>query len=523
LPSEEEELLQLLEMEERETLWRPHPDNIPQQDCYRLALEVDEIFYGGAAGGGKTDLVLGVALNQHKRSLILRREAGDLEGILERCDELTNTHGRLTTSPANMRYIGKNGVRIRFGGCQLADDVKGYQGRPRDLLAIDEAPQFLEDQIIFLSAWLRSEDPQQHCLLLLVGNPPTTPEGYWIVQRFAPWLMRGHPNPASPGEIRYFVRIDGKEIEVDGPTPVEHNNETLKPKSRTFIPARVDDNPYFKDTNYKTQLQGLPEPLRSQMLYGDFSAGQDDDPWQVVPTEWIRQAMERWSKREAPDISSLEALGVDVARGGKDKTVLAPRHGNYYFPLEKHQGKFTPDGPHVAALVQRVVKKGTRVNIDLVGCGGSPYDILKNYPDIEVFGINGQAKSEAKDRTGKFGFVNLRSELYWKFRESLDPEFGADVALPQDTELLSDLCTAKWELTTRGIKVVSKEEIIKKLHRSPDCADGVVYASRKSTPAVGSTSEPEDRYDYREWDRKQYGMGRQSKNPYSEEDSSLSD
>jgi hypothetical protein len=45
-------------------------------------------------------------------------------------------------------------------------------------------------------------------------------------------------------------------------------------------------------------LQSLPEPLRSQMLYGDFRAGVQDDPWQVVPTAWVEAAMARWKKPE---------------------------------------------------------------------------------------------------------------------------------------------------------------------------------------------------------------------------------
>jgi hypothetical protein len=69
--------------------------------------------------------------------------------------------------------------------------------------------------------------------------------------------------------------------------------------SRTFIPSRVSDNPYLMGTGYMTQLQSLPEPLRSQMLYGDFHAGVQDDPWQVIPTAWVEAAMARW-KRPRP-------------------------------------------------------------------------------------------------------------------------------------------------------------------------------------------------------------------------------
>jgi hypothetical protein len=47
----------------------------------------------------------------------------------------------------------------------------------------------------------------------------------------------------------------------------------IRPKSRTFLPAFVQDNPYLMATDYVTTLQGLPEPMRSQLLFGDFSVG----------------------------------------------------------------------------------------------------------------------------------------------------------------------------------------------------------------------------------------------------------
>ena len=97
--------------------------------------------------------------------------------------------------------------------------------------------------------------------------------------------------------------------------------------SRTFIPSRVEDNPYLMASGYKTVLQNLPEPLRSKMLHGDFSAGMEDNPWQVIPTAWVDAAMARWTE-EPPDLP-LSALGVDIARGGcfDDETEILTNDG----------------------------------------------------------------------------------------------------------------------------------------------------------------------------------------------------
>src|SRR5262249_48953540 len=145
-----------------------------------------------------------------------------------------------------------------------------------------------------LIGWNRTEDPRQRCRVVATGNPPTTPEGRWVVEEWAPWLEANHPNPAEPGELRWYTVVDEKLVWLRSAKPILHKGERLVPRSRTFIPARVQDNPVYMQTGYIAVLQGMPEPLRSQMLYGDFNAGMQDDPWQVIPTAWVQAAQARW-------------------------------------------------------------------------------------------------------------------------------------------------------------------------------------------------------------------------------------
>jgi hypothetical protein len=114
-------------------------------------------------------------------------------------------------------------------------------------------------------------------------NPPASAEEEWFIQYWGPWLDEQYPNPAAAGELRWFAVVEGKDVERENGQPFEWKGETIVPRSRTFIPARLSDNPYLASTNYGSVLQGMPEPLRSQLLYGDFTIGLDDDPWQVIP------------------------------------------------------------------------------------------------------------------------------------------------------------------------------------------------------------------------------------------------
>jgi hypothetical protein len=76
-------------------------------------------------------------------------------------------------------------------------------------------------------------------------------------------------------------------------------------------------------------------------------------------------------------------------------------------------------------------------------------------------------------------FVNLRASMYWRLRALLDPEGGSEetrLALPPDGELLRDLATVRYELQVAGVKVESKDDIRKRLGRSPDAGDAVALA-----------------------------------------------
>lgn len=347
----------------------------------------------------------------------------------------------------------------------------------------DEASNFLESQVRFLLGWLRTTVPGQHCQALFTFNPPTSAEGQWIISFFAPWIQKNHPNPAKPGELRWFATIEGKDVEVKDGEPFEHEGELIQPLSRTFIPSRVTDNPYLMGTGYMSTLQALPEPLRSQMLNGDFSAGIEDDPFQVIPTKWVEDAMARWVK--PAKLEPMDSLGVDIARGGKDKTVIARRHGMWFDEPLDYPGKETPDGPITAGLVISATRDKAPIHIDVIGVGSSPYDFLKE-ANQHVIGVNVAMESHARDMSGLLEFYNLRSESWWKMREALDPSQNTGIALPPHPGLKADLCAPKWKLQGKKIKVESREDIVSRIGRSPDFASAYILAL-KDTPKIQSS------------------------------------
>lgn len=299
-----------------------------------------------------------------------------------------------------------------------------------------------------------------------------------MIEYWAPGLTPNIRIQPYREELRWFVVLDGKDVEVESGKPFEYTDsegktELVTPRSRTFIPAKIEDNPIYMKTGYKSVLQSLPEPLRSQMLKGDFAAGVEDDPWQVIPTEWVLAAMKRWDKR--PKIP-MTCLGVDVARGGSAKTVIAPRYGNFLDKLQKHAGKTTPNGGAIASLAQVELQGDAYIHIDICGVGSSPYDACIER-GLNAHAANGAGGSSLRDKSGKFGFINKRAEWYWHLREILDPTSGDDIALPDDPELLADLTAPRWKITSSSkIQIEAKDDIQKRIGRSPDAGDAVVYA-----------------------------------------------
>lgn len=464
------------------------PQEGPQTEAYDSP--ADLILYGGAAGGGKTALAIGLAMCEHRETLFIRREATQLGAVIDEVALFNGSRDGFNGQDKIFRLKQWDGVprKIVFGSTPHANDETKYQGRARDLLVIDEAANMLESQAHFLRGWVRSTVPGQRCRTLLCSNPPTNAEGAWLIEWFAPWLDPHDPlYPYPPGKLLWYASVDGSDRIVDGPEPFEHNGEKVIPQSRTFIPAKVTDNAYLRDTGYVAVLQALPEPLRSQMLYGDFTAGQDDAEWQVIPSAWVEEAMRRWEEKPfIPD--RITSAGVDPSRGGRDDTVAAYREDWHYHELQVYPGhEMTSGGAVCAKVVEQVGTSHCPVHVDVIGIGASVVDHLDAYIGSRCVPVN-VAMSSKKDTdwTGNLKFINERARLWWQFRDLLNPANGRKVALPRNQRLKSELCALRYWLMANGIKIESKEDVIKRLGRSTDYADAVIMAAER-TPVVVSS------------------------------------
>lgn len=458
--------------------WRPTPG--PQTEAYNSP--ADEVYYGGSAGCGKSSLLVGLSLTSHTQSLILRRTNVEATKLVEEYATLLGSRDGWNGQDNIWRIDGKV---IDIRGCQHEDDKQKFKGAPHDLIGFDELPDFSESQYRFITGWNRSTIKGQRCRVVAAGNPPTTPEGLWVLKYWGAWLDSTHPNPAKAGELRWYTTIKGIDQEVDGAGPHLIEGELITARSRTFIPGRLSDNPYLAETNYASVLAALPPELRAAYKDGNFGASLQDHEFQVIPTAWIEAAQARWRPDGFKGLS-MTAMALDPAGGGRDSAELASRYGGWYAPLISAKGENTADGAISAATVVTHRRDGCPVIVDVGGgFAGAPIERFKDNK-IPFSRFDGGSTGMGRAKGSNLMFANKRAEAWWRFREELDPdqEGGSFVALPPDPELKADLATPHWTLKSKGILLEGKDEIRKRIGRSPGKGDAVVMCWSEGNKAA---------------------------------------
>ena len=478
-PSEKREIEQIARQ-----LPRVGPIEGPQRQAF--ISDANILGYGGAAGGGKSALIALLALLDHHRSVIFRFDSKQLRGLIDDLVMFNGTHLGLNRQSGVFYFGGNEGHMCEWGGLGKPGSEMDWRGRAHDLLAADEVTELPLKKLLFLMTWLRTVRKGQRVRAIFTFNPPGTedevtgdvPQGRWVIPFFAPWIDERHTQPAEPGEIRYFfTNEEGESEEVPTREPREITLEgktfVAYPRTRTFIPATVQDNPYQTD-EYTQNLLALEEPLRSQMLLGSFKSGITDSPNQVLPTKWVEAAMDRWTPEGGQ--TTMTALGVDVARGGRAFTVYAPRHSLWFGQPRRQRGQDTPTGGPVAQEAAGIVRDAAVINVDVNGVGAAAFDAMIN-ANMRAVGVQLAARKGLRPLPGREKVYNKRAWLYWLMRMLLNPERGFLVALPPDNRLRSDLVAPHYRRVDDGrILVESKDDLRKRLRRSTDDGDAVLIS-----------------------------------------------
>ena len=207
--------------------------------------------YGGARGGGKSwamrRKLLLLALGYPELNvLIMRRTLPELREnhVIPLLKELK---GAAKYNATERVFRFPNGSRLRLGYCDGANDIYQYQGQEYEVIGLEEATHFTEEQMQFMTTCNRTSRRDFSPRMYYTCNPGGVGHG-WVKRLFIDRVYRR-------GE---------------------------RPEDYRFIPARIYDNPALitADPEYLRQLENLPEELRRAYLDGD---------WDVLAGQFFRE------------------------------------------------------------------------------------------------------------------------------------------------------------------------------------------------------------------------------------------
>lgn len=169
----------------------------------------------------------------------------------------------------------------------------------------------------------------------------------------------------------------------------------------------------------------------------------------------------------------MRVAALDPANTGAAESVLYIRDGHKYLAMERWAQLEAPD------LVGNIERLHRRYHPDIyiVDCDGlgAPIRDLMVKQGLPCHSYHGNGRCDRRDATGELGFLNMRSWTWWNFRELLDPRNEMQITLPRDDKLIGELAAVKWSVRLGSIiEVESKQQIIRRIGKSPDTADAVV-------------------------------------------------
>jgi hypothetical protein len=248
--------------------WRPH---LKQEQAISVPNSVLEVFYGGAAGGGKTDCGICIPLvkqckyskklwYQHTsfKGLIMRRTIPELKKeLVKRCYQYLPQTGA-TYNKSDRVWTWPHGAQLYLSAAEHEDDVRKYDTEQFNYIFFEELTSFTEFQYIYMMSRCRPADEDLPSLMFSASNPGNIGHG-WVRKRFVEPYKDG-------GKIirQYFFDKDGNYL-VDA-------NGQRKFIQRIFVKALGSDNPHLikNDPDYLVKLEALPEAEKAAKLHGDW-------------------------------------------------------------------------------------------------------------------------------------------------------------------------------------------------------------------------------------------------------------
>lgn len=245
--------------------------------------EVDDILYGGAAGGGKSQALLifgALRRMQHPTSngLMLRRTFSQLEkSLILKSKQIYPLFGA-TYHEAKKLWAFPNGSLQHFGYLERDADTFNYHSDEYHDICFDESSLFTPFQLNYMTSRCRSTLPGCKALIRLASNPGNVSHMF---------LKEKYIEPSKTQKIWF---------------------DDVQKIHRSFISAKVDDNPAMMelDPGYKDRLRILGDQKYMALAEGN---------WDVFEGAYfnfdIRPGYGVLPYRRVPDTDTFKFLSLD--------------------------------------------------------------------------------------------------------------------------------------------------------------------------------------------------------------------
>lgn len=394
---------------------------------------------------------------------------------------------------------------VGYGRKPADHDSNGFQGIHARyvLIIIDEAcgiPKTLWDAVDALAT-------NEAARVLAIGNPDDPGTQFRV--------------NCAPGSGWHTIRIDG----LQSPNVCESEIAKLPPELEVALRGAL------AEAGLSPSTEEVPDELREYLISATWIAERvlrwktksalflskvrgifpDDNAEGVIPLGWVERAIDRWNewdRQGRPELPGRKVVSCDVARFGADNTCIGLRQGPVLETIARFSGLNTvqtADKVREVAIVDgygRAAWPHTMFVVDVVGVGAGVVDNLrheKQMPNVVAF--NASRQDKRVDDLGQFKFNNNRSAAWWNLRELLAPQgdpMRSEIMLPDDEDLKIDLTAPKYKVSKTGgiIEVESKDDIRKRIGRSPDSGDMAVMAFYYSAPPPESADNPAEAVDW---------------------------
>lgn len=262
------------------------PHSGPQRDF--LESSADIVIYGGGAGGGKTWGLLVEPLrhvhNPRFGCVIFRRELTRITnegGMWDEAQNLYLPRGARSRQSPRMEFRFPSGAKVQFGHLEHEKTKHSWSGSQVALIEFDQLEEFTEGQFFFLLSRSRSTAGVTPYVRGSANPVPIEdPVGGWLAKLIQWWWdpRTGYPIAERSGQVRWFVRVNEEirwastrqdAVATALAFDIPRSEAEEMPKSLTFIPATVDDNPSI-GREYAANLAALPLVERERLRYGNW-------------------------------------------------------------------------------------------------------------------------------------------------------------------------------------------------------------------------------------------------------------